>query len=152
MKSLKELLEHKFISFGNVEISLLSIFMVIFIFLIVHLLLRAVRFVLTRLTSKNKDFDQAKIYTVIQLIKYVLYVIAVVLILDNVGFDINSLLIGSAAFLAAVGLGLQPIFHDMVSGLVIFFEGIMHKGDILEVDNMVVKVEEINLRTSKVRN
>jgi len=40
----------------------------------------------------------------------------------------------------------------MVSGLVIFFEGLIHIGDILEVDGMVVQVEEINLRTSKVKN
>ncbi len=150
MESLKELLEYNFISFGNIKISLFSVIMVVLIFLIVHLILRTVRFVLKRLTSKNKDFDQAKIYTIIQLLKYVLYLIAIVLVLDNLGFDINSLLIGSAAFLAAIGLGLQPIFHDMVSGIVIFFEGVMHKGDVLEVDNMVVKVEEINLRTSKV--
>jgi len=152
MKAFLDILKFNFISYGEVKVSLFSVLMVCFIFIAVHLLLRAVRFILTRLTSRNEDFDKAKIYTIIQLIKYVLYVIALVLVLDNIGFDINSLLIGSAAFLAAIGLGLQPIFHDMVSGLVIFFEGMLHKGDILEVDNMLVKVEEINLRTSKVKN
>jgi len=36
----------------------------------------------------------------------VLYLIAIVLILDNLGLNINALVIGSAAFLEALGLGL----------------------------------------------
>jgi len=147
-----DILSYPFIHTEHVSVSLYSVFFIILVFVAIHFFVRAVRYILTRLTARNDDFDSSKIYTVIQLLRYALIVIAAVLILDNVGVNINALLIGSAAFLAAIGLGLQSIFQDMVSGLVIFFEGIMHKGDILEVDNMVVQVEEINLRTSKVKN
>ncbi len=152
MKRILEILNHPFIHSEHISVSAFSIIFIVLVFIIIHFFVRAVKFVLTRLTKKNEDFDTAKIYTIIQLLRYVLYVIAVVLVLDNIGVNINALLIGSAAFLAALGLGLQTIFHDMVSGLVIFFEGVMHKGDILEINGMVVEVEEINLRTSKVKN
>ncbi len=152
MKQFFDILNYPFIHTDHVSVSLYSLIFISLVFLAIHLFVRTVKFLLTTLTSTNDDFDSAKIYTVIKLLKYFLFVIAVVLILDNVGVNINALLIGSAAFLAAIGLGLQSIFQDMVSGLIIFFEGIMHKGDILEVDDMVVEVEEINLRTSKVKN
>ncbi|MFK7757045.1 MAG: mechanosensitive ion channel family protein [Flavobacteriales bacterium] len=152
MKNLLDILKYPFIETAHVSVTLFSIFFIIVVFAIIHIILRTVKFILTRLTSRNEDFDAAKIYTIVKLLKYVLYIIAIVLILDNLGVNINALVIGSAAFLAAIGLGLQTIFQDMVSGLVIFFEGIIHKGDILEVDGMVVQVEEINLRTSRVKN
>ncbi len=152
MNSVLEVLKYPFIETKHVSVTLYSIFFIILVFAIIHIVLRTVKFILTRLTNRNEDFDSAKIYTIIKLLKYVLYLIAIVLILDNIGVNINALVIGSAAFLAAIGLGLQTIFQDMVSGLVIFFEGIIHKGDILEVDGMVVQVEEINLRTSRVKN
>ncbi len=152
MKQFFDVLNYPFIHTDHVSVSLYSLIFIVLVFLAIQLFLRAVKFILTQLTKRNDDFDSAKIYTVVQLLKYFLYVIAAVLILDNVGVNINAFIIGSAAFLAAIGLGLQSIFQDMVSGLIIFFEGIMHKGDILEVGDMVVQVEEINLRTSKVKN
>lgn len=152
MKKLLEILNHPFIHTDHVSVSLYSLIFILIIFLAIHLFVRSVKFILNRLTSKNDDFDSSKIYTIVKLLRYFLFIIAAVLILDNVGVNINALLIGSAAFLAAIGLGLQSIFQDMISGLVIFFEGIIHKGDILELDDMVVQVEEINLRTSKVKN
>ena len=152
MKEILEVLNYPLIHTDHVSVSLYSLIFILIIFLAIHLFVRSVKFILNRLTSKNDDFDSAKIYTIVKLLRYMLFVIAAALILDNIGVNINALLIGSAAFLAAIGLGLQSIFQDMVSGLVIFFEGIIHKGDILEIDDMVVEVEEINLRTSKVKN
>ena len=151
MKEILEVLNYPLIHTDHVSVSLYSLIFILIIFLAIHLFVRSVKFILNRLTSKNDDFDSAKIYTIVKLLRYMLFVIAAALILDNIGVNINALLIGSAAFLAAIGLGLQSIFQDMVSGLVIFFEGIIHKGDILEIDDMVVELEEINRRTSKLK-
>ena len=55
-----------------------------------------------------------------------------------------------------VGLGLQAIFQDYFSGLLLLFEGTVKVGDVLEIEsinsneNFVARVVQINLRTSKV--
>ncbi|MDX1911672.1 MAG: mechanosensitive ion channel, partial [Saprospiraceae bacterium] len=46
-------------------------------------------------------------------------------------------------------LGVQQIFRDIVSGVFLLFEGTIEIGDVLEVHGKVARVEEINLRTSK---
>jgi small-conductance mechanosensitive channel len=51
-----------------------------------------------------------------------------------------------------LGLGLQAIFSDFMSGIFLLFEGTIEVGDILQVGNMVGKVEKINLRTTIFRD
>ena len=50
--------------------------------------------------------------------------------------------------LVGIGLGLQNIFKDFISGITLLTEGTIKVDDIVEVDGMVVKVNEISLRTS----
>jgi small-conductance mechanosensitive channel len=52
--------------------------------------------------------------------------------------------------LVGLGLGLQNIFKDLVSGLFLLFEGSIKIGDVIEADGVVGKVMEINLRSCEV--
>jgi len=72
--------------------------------------------------------------------------------LDTIGLKLNVLLAGSAALLVGIGLGLQNTFNDFISGLILLFEGSIRVGDILQVDNEVVKIKRIGMRTSEAIN
>jgi small-conductance mechanosensitive channel len=69
-----------------------------------------------------------------------------------IGLKLNMLLAGSAALLVGVGLGLQNTFNDFVSGIILLFEGTIKVGDVLEIDNDVVKIQQLGLRTSSAIN
>ncbi len=62
----------------------------------------------------------------------------------------SVLLVGSTALLVGLGLGVQNIFKDLVSGLFLLFEGTMKVGDIIEADNEIGRVVDINLRSSEI--
>ena len=81
--------------------------------------------------------------------KYLVYILAVFLILETLGVRISVLLAGSAALLVGVGLALQDSFKDLVSGLILLGEGTVEVGDVVEVEGMVAKVMRIGLRTSR---
>ncbi|MFZ1704766.1 MAG: mechanosensitive ion channel domain-containing protein [Saprospiraceae bacterium] len=66
------------------------------------------------------------------------------------GFNITILLAGSAALLVGLGLGIQNLFSDYISGIIILFDSSIKVGDIIEINNIVGKVQEIKLRTSLV--
>ena len=70
--------------------------------------------------------------------------------LEVIGVKITLLLVGSTALLVGIGLGLQNIFRDLVSGLFLLFEGSIKVGDVLEVDGVVGKVVDVNLRSTEV--
>lgn len=57
---------------------------------------------------------------------------------------------GSAALLVGIGLGLQNLFSDFVSGIIILIDSSIKVGDILDVDGLICQVEKINLRTTLV--
>lgn len=83
-----------------------------------------------------------------QIIKYFLWVIALSGCISFLGFNITLLVAGSAALLVGLGFGLQNIFSDLISGLFMLFEQKVKVGDVMEVDNIVGRVEQISLRTS----
>ncbi len=56
-----------------------------------------------------------------------------------------------AALGLGIGFALQDVFKDLISGIVILFEGNVSVGDILEMDGLVGSVEEISLRTSQIK-
>jgi small-conductance mechanosensitive channel len=64
--------------------------------------------------------------------------------------NLTLLIASSAALLIGLGFALQQTFSSVMSGLVLLVEGSIRVGDVLKVDNEVVKVLHMGLRTSKV--
>lgn len=147
--SLKEILEYKLLEFDKYSITVYNLLMVVVIFIIIQMLIWGISALINR-TAIKKRLDKGQRFTLKKLTQYGLYTIGVVIALETVGINVKILLAGSAALLVGVGLGIQHIFNDIVSGFIILFEGSIQVGDIIEVDNMVAKVEKIDIRTSKV--
>ena len=147
--SLKEILEYKLLEFDKFSISVYDLFMILLLFVFIQLLLWGVSALVNRTAIRNK-LDQGQRFTLRKLLQYGLYTIGIVIALETVGIDVKILLAGSAALLVGIGLGLQHIFNDIVSGFIVLFEGSIQVGDIIEVDKLVAKVEKIDIRTSKV--
>ena len=67
-----------------------------------------------------------------------------------VGFDITVFLAGYAALLVGIGFGLQNIFSDFISGIILLLDGSLKVDDIVEVNGKIYIVEEIKFRTTTV--
>ncbi len=85
-----------------------------------------------------------------QLLKYVIYVFAVLAALQYLGFQLTVVLGGIAALLVGVGLGLQQTFNDLASGIILLFERSVEVGDVVQLEGTVGRVTNIGLRTSVV--
>ncbi len=98
------------------------------------------------------DTEYGRRYSVYMILRYVVYVISFILILELGGVGLNAFLVGSAALLVGVGLGLQNIFSDLISGLFLLFERPIELGDVIEVDNTVGRIQQIKLRHTVILN
>lgn len=142
----REILDFKLFTVGKADISVSSlIFLVIFI-LALNFIVKLIR----KLIYRSQKLDESKKFTVFSLIKYVLYVVGFILGMNMIGINVSVLMGASAALLVGIGLGLQNIFSDFVSGIVLLLDSSIKVGDIIEVDNLVCQVKEINLRTTTV--
>lgn len=145
-EEIKELLNETLITIGKTQLKVSSVITLILFWVVVTFILKIIKKSIYGIHS----FDQAKKYSIFTLIKYILLVIAVVLSLEIVGFNLSVLLAGSAALLVGLGLGIQNLFSDYISGIVILVDASVKMGDVIEVNNIVGTVEEIRLRTTTI--
>lgn len=99
---------------------------------------------------RSSRLEHGKKYAITQLIKYIIIALTVLLGIKALGFDMTFLIAGSAALLVGIGFGLQNIFNDFISGIIILLDGTLKIDDIIEVNGNIYKVVEINFRTTNV--
>jgi small-conductance mechanosensitive channel len=123
------------------------VLLVIVVFLITSLVLRGVRMFLTR---KLAESDKNKFISIFKFIKYITYLIVILITFSSAGIDITILLTASAALFVGLGLALQELFQDILGGLFIIVDKTLLVGDIVEVEGKVGRVIDIKLRTTRV--
>lgn len=150
METFKNILEFELISVGEFKIRVYSLLLILLIFLATNFILWLIKKALAN--SRYSKLDKGANYALFQIIKYIIWVIAIGLILEAIGINITVLIAGSAALLVGIGLGLQQTFNDILSGIILLSEKSIKIEDVLEIDGEVVKIQSIGLRTSKALN
>ena len=146
MRNLIDFLNYDF-KFGNtVHITVKSLILVVLIFILTAILLRLFKKFTTR---KLPEEDKLKFTSVFSFAKYLIYLVVLIITLQNMGVQITAILTASAALLVGVGLALQTFFQDIISGIFILIDQSVHVGDIIEIDGKVGRVVEIKLRTTR---
>jgi len=146
MQEIKNILGLSFKLTKNVEISIQDILILIFVLLITLLLLRLIRKLISR---KLPQEDKLKFKAVFSYITWFSYVIIFLITLHAVGVNVTGIFAASAALLIGIGLSLQTLFQDIISGIFILIDQSVHVGDIIELDGKIGRVEEIKLRTTR---
>jgi len=85
------------------------------------------------------------------LVTMALFAIASVVILDNLGVNVTGLVAGLGIGGIAIGLAAKGIFDDLFSALSIIFDKPFQRGDQIRWDKTTGTVEEIGLKTTRVR-
>ena len=151
MDTINNIIEFELLNIGKYSLTMGIIITVLFAVTFTRLILWLVEKIMRR-NKKLKKFEEGNLHSLFQITKYVIWIFAILIILDTIGIKLNVLLAGSAALLVGVGLGLQNTFNDFISGIILLFEGSIKVGDILEIDDDVVKIQKIGLRTSETIN
>lgn len=89
---------------------------------------------------------------ILSVIKYVVYILMVVILLGVWGIDVTPLLAGAGIVALGISLGAQKIIGDLVSGLFIVFENSFDVDDVVEINGFKGTVQEISLRTTRIVN
>lgn len=150
METIQNFLELEVVHIGEYKLQVYTLFTILGIYLITKLILFLIK--KTIFSRKNNKLDVGASYALLQIIKYIVWVIAIALILETLGVKLTVLIAGSAALLVGVGLGLQQTFNDILSGIILLSEKSIKIEDVIEMDGDIVKIQSIGLRTSKALN
>lgn len=85
------------------------------------------------------------------LIKYTIYFVGGVMVLDELGVPTTSILAGAGVLGLAIGFGAQNLVRDVLSGFFILFEDQFAVGDYVTVAGAEGTVLEIGLRVTRVQ-
>lgn len=86
------------------------------------------------------------------LITVALFAIAIILILSNLGVNVTGLVAGLGIGGIAIGLAAQGIFADLFAALSIIFDKPFRRGDGIRYDTTTGTVENIGLKTTRIRS
>lgn len=107
-----------------------------------------------RKTAKDPDQHETleNAMTLIRLlVTVILFAIASIMILDNLGVDVTGLIAGLGVGGIAIGLAAQGIFSDLFAALSIIFDKPFKRGDVISYDNTTGTIEKIGLKSTRLR-
>jgi small-conductance mechanosensitive channel len=85
------------------------------------------------------------------LISIVIFAIAIVVVLDNLGINVTGLIAGLGIGGIAIGLAAKGIFDDLFSALSIIFDKPFRRGDSIRWDTTAGTVETIGIKSTRIR-
>ena len=85
------------------------------------------------------------------LVSVALFALAIIVILDNLGFNVTALVAGLGIGGIAIGLAAQGIFSDLFAALAILFDRPFRRGDTVRYGTTTATVEKIGLKTTRLR-
>jgi small conductance mechanosensitive channel len=83
--------------------------------------------------------------------QYVVWAVVAIMVLSELGLDVGALLATAGVAGLAIGFGAQTLVKDVISGVFLLFDDIIHVGDLVNVGGTIGTVEEIGVRLIKVR-
>lgn len=108
-----------------------------------------------RRSVRRSASDASTLASAVNIIKWFVSVaiwsVALLLILDNVGADVTTLIAGLGIGGIAVGLASQGMFRDLFSSLSIIFDKPFQVGDTIRYGDTWGTVEDIGLKTTRIR-
>ena len=110
-----------------------------------------IEIIMVRNLPGRYGMQQGLVQSVSTLTRYALLTLGVIISLGLVGLDFTSLAIIAGGLSVGIGIGLQDIVSNFVSGLALLFEQSLRPGDIIELDGRITQVEKISLRATIVR-
>ncbi len=139
------------IEIGSFSMTLSNIALFFIIIWVSMILARFIQTILRDEVLVRAKFDRGLPATISMLVRYSIITIGFFIALSAMGFEFSQLTVILGALSVGIGFGLQNIFNNLVSGLILIFERPIHIDDTIEVNNMVGQVRSIGIRTSNVR-
>lgn len=109
-----------------------------------------------RVTKKDEEEAEKRVKTLSRIFvgtgSVLVFLVAVFMILSEVGIDVTPLIAGLGIAGIAVGFGAQSLVKDMIAGVFILLENQYRVGDVARVADVIGIVDEINLRRTVLRD
>jgi small-conductance mechanosensitive channel len=122
-------------------------------FFVLRIATAAVKYFIFSALQQKEDSDARKKQArgLILILNITIWVLGFIFLLDNLGYNIGTLIAGLGIGGIAIALAAQTILGDLFSYFVIFFDKPFEIGDFIALDDKTGTVEHIGLKTTRIR-
>lgn len=140
------ILDYTFVFSKEISITIKGLLFVAIALVITSFVLKLFRKFVTRKMPEN---DKQKFVSVFGYMRWIVFLTIFLIAMHTSGVNVTAIFAASAALLIGVGLALQTLFQDIISGIFILVDQSVHVGDIIELEGKVGRVLDIRLRTTR---
>jgi len=139
------------VAIGKMQISLMGIFYAIVILFITQLVAKEARYILLEKLLNTKGFEPGLKDSVSTITTYLVWGFGIIIAMHAFGLNTASMAVGLGALGIGLGFGLQNIFSNFISGIILLFERPIQVGDEVEIGGVWATVKKINVRATVVQ-
>lgn len=148
--TLEAIVIHEFTA-GEISISLGSLLVFVGGVVLAIWLARLVRFLLREQVLPNMSLPRGVDNSVASLTYYALVILGLLAALAAAGVKVGQLAFLFGAMGVGIGLGLQDVVKNFVSGLILMFERPIQPGDVVDVSGTSGRVQQIGMRATTIK-
>lgn len=151
LEQLRAVLEFDLIPLGGAHVTVGGLVAAVLMLVAVWVVWALSRRALNRYGQHHTSVSQPALYTLSLLLHYVPLAMGILLALYLAGILVGKFTVFAGALGVGLGLGLQAIFGNFVSGLILLFDKSLKVGDFVELDADVRgTVRDINIRATRI--
>lgn len=152
LSGLSETLKTRLFTLGEATISVGSLLQALIFVVAIWWLASFIERSVHRLTSRyNEPWRFARIHLISRMLRYLIWIFGTLFGLNYLGIDLTNIALLGSAFAVGLGFGLQNVFSNFVSGIIIMLERGLKVGDFVELESGVRgHVREIAMRYTRV--
>lgn len=145
------LLDHRLFRIGGTPVTVESVLTSLVIFAASWILSRALRWLVVYRIPARRSIALGTRYAIGRILGYLVLFLGLTVALQSVGVNLAALAVFGGALGIGIGIGLQDIAKNFISGLIILFERPIQVGDRIEIGDVGGDVVEVRARATVVR-
>lgn len=125
--------------------------LVIAVFFVVRIVTDVLSYAFDKFTGTQNEAQAKQARGILLIVKVLLWIIGIVFLVDNLGYDITTIVAGLGIGGIAIALAAQTILGDLFSYLVIFFDKPFETGDFVDIGGQAGVIEYVGIKTTRIR-
>lgn len=148
LRLLGEIVVFHFFETSVTIVTLLLATIVLYIFITAAWILQNV---LYHTLPRRTAADPGVVYSVSTISRYTIIALGIIFSLQSLGLDLSTLTVIGGGLSIGIGIGLQRIVANFISGIILLFEQSLRPGDVIDINGEIGTVEQLNIRATVVR-
>jgi small-conductance mechanosensitive channel len=125
--------------------------LVVTVFFIIRIITDVISYAFEKFTGNQNEAQAKQARGILLIVKVLLWIIGIVFLVDNLGYDITTIIAGLGIGGIAIALAAQTILGDLFSYLVIFFDKPFETGDFIVIGSQSGVVDYVGIKTTRIR-